>query len=117
MTASPRTPRAQRRKLPLGRAATLVIDGRTHIVGLADVSTTGAYLITRARARVGDELVLRLFVVPGHAELTLPVRIVRVVEGDGEHAHHPHGLAVQFVGLDETTRARIEAFVRAGERR
>jgi Tfp pilus assembly protein PilZ len=106
--------RALRRKLPLGRGATLVVDGRTHIVGLADVSTTGAYLITRTHARVGEEYVLGLFVLPGPSELTLRVRVVRVVQSGQEKDHHPLGLAVQFVGVDDAERARLELFVKAG---
>lgn len=109
-------PRAPRRKLPLGRGATLIVDDRIHIVGLADVSTTGAYLITRAPARAGVEYTVRLFVLPGRAELALRARVVRVVSRGEEKDHHPHGVAVEFVSLDDDTRARLESFVKAGLR-
>jgi hypothetical protein len=110
-------PRAERRKLPLGRGATLLIGGRTHIVGLSDLSGTGAYLVTGAAAAVGDELVLKLFVLPGSSGLAVRARVVRVVPGGREQDHHPRGLAVEFVGVDEAGRARLESYVRAGLRR
>ena len=105
-------PRAPRRKLPLGRGGTMLVDGRTHIVGLADLSATGAYLITRIHLRRGEEV--RLVVLPGGGELALRARVVRVVQGSQEKDHHPRGVAVHFVGLDEAARARLETFVKAG---
>jgi hypothetical protein len=105
-------PRAPRRKLPLGRGGTLFVDGRTHIVGLADLSATGAYLITRVHLRLGEEV--RLVVLPGGGELALRARVVRVVQGSEEKDHHPRGVAVHFVGLDAEARARLECFVKAG---
>lgn len=110
-------PRADRRKLPLGRGATLVVGERTHIVGLSDLSGTGAYLVTSAAAAVGDELVLRLFVLPGSSALAVRARVVRVVAGGQEQDHPSRGLAVEFVGVDEEGRARLESYVRAGLRR
>ena len=110
-------PRAERRKLPLGRGATLLVGGRTHIVGLSDLSGTGAYLVTGAAAAVGDELVLKLFVLPGSVGLAVRARVVRVVPGGQEQDHHPRGLAVEFVDVDEAGRARLESYVRAGLRR
>jgi hypothetical protein len=110
-------PRAERRKLPLGRGATLLIGGRTHIVGLSDLSGTGAYLVTGAAAAVGDELVLQLFLLSGGSGLALRARVVRVVPGGQEQDHHRRGLAVEFLGVDEADRARLESYVRAGLRR
>lgn len=105
-------PRAPRRKLPLGRGATLLVDGRTHIVGLADLSASGAYLITRVHLRLGEEV--RLVVVPGGGELALRAQVVRVVQGSEERSHHPRGVAVRFLELDEAARARLDGFVKAG---
>lgn len=110
-------PRAHRRKLPLGRGATLLVGDRTHIVGLADLSETGAYLVTGVAASVGDELVLKLFVLPGSSGLSLRARVVRVVTSDQEQDHHPRGFAVEFAGVDEAGRVRLESYVKAGQRR
>ncbi len=104
--------RAPRRKLPLGRGGTLLVDGRTHIVGLADLSATGAYLITRVHLRLGEEV--RLVLVPGSGELAVRAQVVRVVQDGKEDDHHPRGMAVHFLDLDQATRARLETFVRAG---
>jgi Tfp pilus assembly protein PilZ len=92
------------------------VNGRTHIVGLGDVSASGAYLIARVAVQVGDEHLLRVLVVPALHELTLRARVVRIVEdGASESAHHPRGIAVSFVDVDADTRARLESFVKAGE--
>jgi hypothetical protein len=112
-----RRPRAARRRLPLGRGATLIVGQRTHIVGLSDLSATGAYLVTGVSAAVGDELALHLIAVPGKSTLSARVRVVRVVREGVEKDHHPCGLAVEFVGLAPDDRQRIESYVRAGLRR
>jgi Tfp pilus assembly protein PilZ len=101
--------RARRLKLPFGRAAVLVAAGREHIVGLADVSATGAFLITRAHSPIGQEVVLRLIPIPGRRELSLPARVVRIAQS-GE-PQHPHGVAIQFTALDLRTREILEDFV------
>jgi hypothetical protein len=103
--------RALRRKLPFGRGAVLDVDGRSHIVGVADVSVTGAYLSTRATVSVGETHQLRLLILPDRAELVLPARIVRVCQIADESSGHPRGVAVQFVDLDAASRRRLEAFV------
>jgi Tfp pilus assembly protein PilZ len=106
--------RAARRQLPLGRGARLEVNQRTHIVGLGDVSATGAYLITRAPVRVGDEHVLRLYAMPGLSEIALRARVVRIVHDGQEGAHRPRGAAVHFLDVDDEARARLESYVRAG---
>lgn len=110
----PHVPRAARRKMPLGRAATLVIGERTHVVGLGDLSVTGAYLISTAPAQVGREYELRLVALPGRTGLALRARVVRAVQAGEEAGHHPCGVAVEFVDLDAAVRARLLAFVQAG---
>ena len=73
--------------------------------------------MTSVPAREGDEHELQLFSLPGRSGLAVRVRVVRVVREGLEKDHHPCGLAVEFVGLDEDGRARLETFVKAGLRR
>lgn len=103
--------RARRRKLPFGRAAVLVVAGREHIVGLADVSATGAFLITRARFPIGQEVVLKVMPLPGRREVSLPARVVRIAQSGEASPQHIHGVAVQFAALDLRTREVLEDFV------
>jgi hypothetical protein len=103
--------RAFRRKLPFGRGAVLVVGERAHIVGVADVSVTGAYLTTRARVEVGDLLVLKLLLVSERVELALRAEVVRVAQADHESADHPRGVAVRFSDLDARDSERLRAFV------
>ena len=70
--------RAFRRKLPFGRGAVLMVGDRSHIVGVADVSVTGAYLTTRAPVAAGEAHVLKLLLLPARVEFALPAEIVRV---------------------------------------
>lgn len=103
--------RAFRRKLPFGRGAVLVVGERAHIVGVADVSVTGAYLTTRAPVAVGDLPVLKLLLVSERVELALPAEVVRVAQADHESPDHPRGVAVRFRDLDERDSERLRAFV------
>jgi hypothetical protein len=109
--------RAFRRKLPFGRGAVLMVGERAHIVGIADVSVTGAYLTTRAPVSAGETHVLKVLLLPARVEVALPVEIVRVSLADHESADHPRGVAVRFVGLDGTSSALLEAFVTREPRR
>jgi hypothetical protein len=109
--------RAFRRKLPFGRGAVLVVGARIHIVGIADVSATGAYLTTRAPVSAGETHVLKVLLLPARVEVALRVEIVRVSLADHESPDHPRGVAVRFVGLDETASALLEAFVTRAPRR
>jgi len=103
--------RAFRRKLPFGRGAVLMVGKRAHIVGIADVSVTGAYLTTRAPVSAGETHVLKVLILPARVEVALRVEIVRVSLAHHESSDHPRGVAVRFAGLDETSRVRLEAFV------
>ncbi len=103
--------RAYRRRLPLGRAAVLIVAGRNHVVGVADVSATGAFLITRAALAIGRDHLLKLVPAAGRPELTLRARVVRVVQSGEELPHHLDGVAVEFTAIDEETRKILEAFV------
>ena len=103
--------RALRRKLPFGRGAVLVVGDRVHIVGLADVSITGAYLSTRAPVSVGDTHLLRLLLLPDTVEVELQAEIVRIAQVDVESPDHPRGVAVRFLEPNQTAIARLQAFV------
>ena len=108
---------AFRRKLPCGRAAVRVVGERAHIVGIADVSITGAYLTTRAPVVAGETHVLKLLILPSRVEIALRAEIVRVSLADHESSDHPRGVAVRFTDLDGTSRAMLEAFVAREPRR
>jgi hypothetical protein len=109
--------RAFRRKLPFGRGAVLVVGERSHIVGLADVSVTGAYLTTRAPVAAGETHVLRILLLPSRVEIALRAEIVRVSLAAHESPEHPRGVAVRFVDMDEASRQRLESFVAREPRR
>jgi len=106
--------RALRRKLPFGRGAILEIGERTHIVGLADVSVSGAYLTTRAPLAVGDTHLLKLLMVPEQIEMALQAEVVRVAQEDHESTDHPRGVAVRFLDLDDEARDRLQVYVARG---
>jgi len=103
--------RAFRRSLPFGRGAVLVVGERAHIVGVADVSVTGAFLSTRAPVSVGETHVLKLLLLPERVEVAARARIVRVAQSTNESDAHPRGVAVHFVDLDDTDRRSIEVYV------
>ena len=103
--------RAFRRKLPFGRGAVLLVGERAHIVGLADVSVTGAYLSTHAPVAVGETHLLKLLILPERVELALQAEVVRVAQAEHESPRHPRGVAVRFLDLDPDSLARLSAFV------
>ena len=109
--------RAFRRKLPFGRGAVLMVGARAHIVGIADVSVTGAYLTTRAPVSAGETHVLKVLILPNRVEVSLPVEIVRISIADHESSDHPRGVAVRFTDLDHSSRGLLEAFVTREPRR
>ena len=103
--------RAFRRKLPFGRGAVLLVGERAHIVGVADVSVTGAYLSTHAPVAVGETHVLKLLILPERVELALQAEVVRVAQAEHETPRHPRGVAVRFLEHDPDSLARLSAFV------
>jgi len=103
--------RAFRRKLPFGRAAVLMVGERAHIVGVADVSVTGAFLSTRAPVSVGETHVLKLLLMPERVELGVQAKVVRVAQAEGESQDHPRGVAVHFLEVDEAGQRCLEIFV------
>ena len=84
-----------------------MIGGRTHIVGLADVSVTGAYLTTRAPVAAGEAHVLRLLLLPDTIEVELRVEVVRVSPGEHESQEHPRGVAVRFVETQDVVTRKL----------
>ena len=108
--------RALRRKLPFGRGAVLVVGDRAHIVGLADVSVTGAYLSTRAPVSVGDTHLLRLLLLPDTVEVEIQAVIVRVAQADVESPNHPRGVAVRFLDPNDKAIAQLKGFVARTQR-
>jgi hypothetical protein len=103
--------RAFRRKLPFGRGAVLSVRDRGHIVGLADISVTGAYLSARAPVEPGEVHVLKVLLLPSRIEISLKVEVVRVSMVDPESPNHPRGVAVRFLDVDEKQLALLQAFV------
>jgi hypothetical protein len=106
-----------RRKLPFGRGAVLMVGERAHIVGIADVSVTGAYLTTRAPVAAGEVHVLRLLLPPARVEVALPAEVVRVSTAEHESPNHPRGVAVRFLDLEESSRDLLRSFVDREPRR
>ena len=103
--------RAFRRKLPFGRGAILSVRERSHIVGLADISETGAYLSARAPVEAGEVHLLKVLLLPSRIEIALKVEVVRVSLADPESPDHPRGVAVRFLDVDERQLALLQAFV------
>jgi hypothetical protein len=103
--------RAYRRKLPFGRGAVLHVGERAHIVGVADISVTGAFLVTRAPVSVGETHVLKLLILPERVELALQAEVVRVAQADDESNRHPRGVAVRFPGVDQASLGFLERYV------
>jgi len=103
--------RASRRKLPFGRGAVLSVRDRAHIVGLADISVTGAYLTARVPVEAGEVHLLKVLLLPSRIEIVLKVEVVRVSLADPESPDHPRGVAVRFVEVDEKQLALLRAFV------
>lgn len=97
--------------MPFGRGAVLLVGERAHIVGVVDLSVTGAYLMTRAPLTAGETHVLKMLVMPARVELVLRVEVVRVSQAEHESTAHPRGVAVHFVDVDEPTHRHLEAFV------
>jgi hypothetical protein len=106
--ATPR--RSDRRKLPFGRGGILRVDGRSHIVGVVDISIGGAYLATRTAVSPARALCLKLR-LPSGSELSLTCEVLRVSQQTDESQAHPRGIAVRFRDLDPKTKKQLEEFI------
>jgi hypothetical protein len=102
--------RSHRRKLPFGRGGVLRVDGRSHIVGVVDVSVGGAYLATRTALPPARSLSLKLR-LPSGVELSLACEVLRVNQQADESQAHPRGIAVRFQELDALAQKYLEEFV------
>ncbi len=109
--ARPRHRAAFRRKLPFGRGAVLQVNDRAHIVGVSDISVTGAFLSTRAPVSVGETHVLRLLVLPERVEISIKAEVVRLAQKATESSHHPPGVGVRFLELDDHVREHLAFYV------
>jgi Tfp pilus assembly protein PilZ len=109
--ARPRHRAAFRRKLPFGRGAVLQVNDRAHIVGVSDISVTGAFLSTRAPVSVGETHVLRLLVLPERVEISIKAEVVRLAQKETESSHHPPGVGVRFLDLDDHVREHLAFYV------
>jgi c-di-GMP-binding flagellar brake protein YcgR len=103
--------RAFRRKLPFGRGAVLMVEDRAHIVGVADLSETGAFVSTRAPVQAGETHRLKLLVLPERIEVTLRAEVVRVAQDENESENHPRGVALRFVNVDERSLRSLRTYV------
>jgi len=106
--------RHPRRKLPFGRSAVLLVDGRSHVVALVDLSCGGAYVATRVPVTPGENLVIKLFLPRMGGELTLPCELVRAIAKGTDEDPRLQGLAVRFKDLHPAVVATLEAFVQQG---
>jgi Tfp pilus assembly protein PilZ len=84
---------------------------RAHIVGVADISVTGAFLSTRAPVSVGETHTFRLLVLPERVEISIKAEIVRLAQTANESSHHPRGVGVRFVELDDHVREYLAFYV------
>ena len=89
----------------------LVVGERRHVVGVADVSVTGAYLTTRAPLEAGEEHLLRLLLLPDTVEVELRAEVVRIAQAEHELSQHPRGVAVRFLAPDPLAVEKLAAFV------
>lgn len=102
---------AFRRRLPFGRGAVLQVGERAHIVGVSDISVTGAFLSTRAPVSVGETHIFRLLVLPERVEISIKAEIVRLAQTANESSHHPRGVGVRFIDLDDHVREYLAFYV------
>jgi len=106
--------RARRRRLPYVRSAVLEVEGRSHIVALADLSPEGAFLSTRLVVTTGQPLRLRIVLPRNGHEVTIPCRLVRRNERFDAASGRPAGLAVGFSGMDAAVVRKVEEFAMEG---
>lgn len=106
--------RARRRRLPFVRSGVLVVEARSHIVAVLDLSPEGAFLSTRVDLPAGREVELRLVLPRAGGESRLPCTVVRRSERFDPASGQPAGLAVRFHGLDAGVIRRVEELAAEG---
>ncbi len=78
--------------------------------GIRDLSTTGAFLETKARLEVGAEFDLSL--IFGTAVVHVVARVVRIQEPSWQHVG---GAGIQFIRLSKGTEAFLESYIESSE--
>jgi hypothetical protein len=104
----------RRRRIPFVRSAVLELQGRSHIVALADLGPEGAFLSTRSSFRRGASAVLKLVLPRRGQEVTIACEIVRSTQRFDPITGQPAGVAVRFQDLEPAVLRRIEEFAREG---
>ncbi len=81
---------------------------------LYNLSPDGAFIETLRPPQVGETLTIR-FSLPNDQEVVVPGRVTwRVGANETKGRRSPPGVGVQFVDVDEGTRALLERFVHSG---
>jgi len=106
--------RARRRRMPYVRGGVLEVDGRDHVVAVADLSPEGAFLQTKVDVQGGQAVTLRMVLPRDGHEMALPCVVVRRSERFDPASGQPAGLAVRFQGLAAAAVHRVEEFAREG---
>jgi hypothetical protein len=106
--------RSRRRSLPFVRSAVLEVNGRNHIVAVADLSPEAAFLSTRVAVKPQDTLRLKMVIPRDGREVPIPCRLVRNREGLDQKVGQRDGIVVRFHGLDASTIRRVEEFSMEG---
>ena len=107
--------RPVRRKLPFGRGAVLMVAQRSHIVGLTDVSVTGAYLTTRAPSKPARPTSCGCCCPRHGGDRSARPGRARVAQ-EHESKHNLRGVAVRFLDLDAIAVRKLRASSPIGTR-
>ncbi len=106
--------RTRRRQLPFLRSAVLEVEGRSHIVAVADLGPDGAFLSTKVEVRPETEVQLRVVIPRDGREAVLPCRVVWRSDRFDAKSGRPAGVAVRFEELTEPASRRIQEFAAEG---
>ena len=97
------------RRRTLGRAIREDPNGES-AWGIRDLSTTGAFLETKARLEIGEEFDLSL--IFGTAVIRVMARVVRIQEPSW---HHVGGAGIEFIRPSEGTKTFLESYIEWSE--
>ena len=106
--------RSRRRQLPFLRSAVLEVEGRSHIVAVADLGPDGAFLSTKVEVRPETLARLRVVIPRDGREAVLPCRVVWRSDRFDAQSGRPAGVAVRFEELTEPVARRIQEFAAQG---
>jgi hypothetical protein len=93
------------------RSAVLEVEGRNHIVAVADLGPDGAFLKTRLALEPSQSLRLRIVLPRDGREVTLPCELVWRSERGGAASGRPPGIGVRFKGMPPSILRRTLEFV------